>query len=548
LDVFFNGKPIYFGEDYNKARLAEVRQTSKGKQFIDIRITFSPPKGYSTLPKLVTITKSWDRNGDLIGAPNDDLESQVKLGKFTPSNLKVSKRSLATLLKKIRYKHIPGVRDESFFMNLLQELQIALFEKEDRRKSTENSVKDTISSFNDYIIQITKELNDDFYNTSKIQTNLSFPSELTLLFKRLLVDTKAEGYDIPLYLRDDGIRLWYIPAILNHIAQISPKIFIWGFDGPENSCEYSLTDKLANDFLNKYTKNAQIFVSTHSFAFISIKNKNCTSYRIFKDKDSILNSKALCFNKIKKHENKLLDELGIIDINSKLKSVFDEFNAELKKIKAIENELKEHQRPFLIFEGESDKIHFSSAYQILNDRSIDDDYKLCDHLKSDNGSSIGDGAPHLNHFLYNYIGEIDTANPIIGIFDFDEEGVSQIKGLKKIYDNISDTFGGNIVFRHRQKHNVYAIVLVPPDFRSKFVDFQKQVYSYLSKELLFQDSDIATSNRKYPTKYDRTVFSFKGNKHTFAERITANLTDHNFNGFKPTIDLIKNIIKKTENI
>jgi chromosome segregation ATPase len=90
LDVFFNDKPINFDEDYNKARLAEVRQTTKEKQFIDIRITFCPPKGYSTLPKSITVTKSWDRNGDLIGSPNDDLDRNgVKsaLDSFTNSNM-----------------------------------------------------------------------------------------------------------------------------------------------------------------------------------------------------------------------------------------------------------------------------------------------------------------------------------------------------------------------------------------------------------------------------------------------------------------------------
>ena len=130
--------------------------------------------------------------------------------------------------------YVPGVRDEIYFSQLLQELQSALFEKEDRRKNSEDSVRETIKAFNIYISKITTDLNDDFKKSSGIETNLSFPSELTLLFKRLLVGTKTEEHDIPLYLRGDGIRLWYIPVILNHIAAISPKFFIWGFDEPEN--------------------------------------------------------------------------------------------------------------------------------------------------------------------------------------------------------------------------------------------------------------------------------------------------------------------------
>ena len=539
LDIFFNDKPINFNEDYNKARLEEVRKTIKGKQFIDIKITFNTPKGYTTLPENFTITKSWDRNGDLIGPPVDNLENLVRKGKFKPKNLKIAKRSLSLLLKGIRYKYIPGVRDERFFSQLLRELQTALFKKEDRKRKTEYSVRTAIKEFNKYISGITSELNNDFKKTSGIETNLSFPTELTLLFERLLVGTRSENYDIPLYLRGDGIRLWYIPTILNYISNISSNYFIWGFDEPENSCEYSLTNKLANDFVKKYIKNSQIFVSTHSFSFITIENKNCSRYRIIKY--GLGDTKAIEFSKIVKQKNELLSELGIIEINSKLKKVYEELENELDGIEKIKEELNNKQKPFVIFEGESDNIHFSLAYKKLYNRDISRDWNISEHIKNDKGTSFGDGAPLLNQFLYNHIGKIDTENLIITIFDFDEEGVNQIKSLKDLFINVSSEYDNNIVYQHKKKNNVFAILLVPPVFRQNYIDFNDPVYSYLSSELLYKDDFIPIQNRRYPSKNDTSVFKFKGKKISFARSIKESFENVDFDGFKNTFELLEKI-------
>ena len=538
LDIFFNDTPIKFDEDYNKKRLEEVRKKIKGKQFIDIRITFNTPKSFTTLPDSFTITKSWDRNGDLLSG-GDNLDNLISKGKFSPSKIKIARRSLSTLLRRIKFVYIPGVRDERFFSQLLLELQKALFEREDRRKKTEYSISTTIKSFNEYIAGITKKLNLEFKKTSGIETNLSFPSELTLLFERLLVGTRIENYEIPLYLRGDGIRLWYIPSILNYISEISPKYFIWGFDEPENSCEYSLTKKLAYDFLTKYSKKSQIFVSTHSFSFISIDDSRCSNYRIVKNAN--LNTKVIEFSKISDERNKLLDELGIIQINNKLKELYDKLEQDLTNIESLKKELEEKGKPFLIFEGETDNIHFELAYNKLFNKKINSTWKLCKHLSNDKGSSIGAGAQKLNDFLYNHVGKIDTDNLIIAVFDFDQEGVNQFLALKVIFDDLTTLFDGKIVFQHKTKKNVFAILLVPPDFRKDFVDINEPMYSYLSTELLYEDSVIPIPNRLYPSKNDNSLYSFKGNKKSFVEKIKTNSHNINFEGFKDTFKLIQDI-------
>lgn len=69
LNLFFNNETesdsIYdFTENFNFKRLDDVRKDSiKGKQFIQIKVTFSRGKQYEkTLPSKFTITKKWLRD------------------------------------------------------------------------------------------------------------------------------------------------------------------------------------------------------------------------------------------------------------------------------------------------------------------------------------------------------------------------------------------------------------------------------------------------------------------------------------------------------
>ncbi len=130
---------------------------------------------------------------------------------------------------------------------------------------------DTIKLFNRQIGDITNELKEDFQNVSGIESSLSFPTEIADLFQRLIIDTKSGEHDIPLKLRGDGIRLRYIPTIMNHIASTSKYIELWGFDEPENSCEYGLAKKLAENFSTNYLNHAQVFIASHFFNFISLE-------------------------------------------------------------------------------------------------------------------------------------------------------------------------------------------------------------------------------------------------------------------------------------
>jgi len=542
LDLFFNKKETNFTEDFNKERLQEVRQESvKGKQFIKIQITFLNPGNYSTLPQKFTVTKSWDRLGNVIGTQKDNFDALINRNKFSPRSIDISRRTLTGFLNKIRYTYVPAIRDDRFFFYLLSLLQDSLFDT--TRNSNGGNFSETISILNEQIASITNELKEDFQNVSGIESNLSFPTEIADLFQRLIIDTKSGEHDIPLKLRGDGIRLRYIPTILNHIASTSRYFELWGFDEPENSCEYGLANKLAENFSTNYLNHAQVFIASHSFNFISLEGENISKYRVYKEGENGLNSKIIQITKT--NEKHIQEDIGLLVINEQLASLYSKLDAELKIAERVREKINEIQKPYLIFEGKTDNSLFSLAYQALKNRSFEENYHLNKHEESDSGTSVGAGAPFINEFLRNHINKMPTDNLLIGIFDFDNEGFVQLKGLKPLYEKITiDGFNNGLIYRHKIHPNFYAISLVTPDFRSNFTHLVYPQHCHLSTELLLQDSEIPTANRAYPTLFDTTVFGFAGKKKNFADKISEkvrNGANIDFLGFKPTLDLIEQI-------
>ena len=546
LDLFFNKNKTNFLEDFNKERLQEVRQESvKGKQFIKIQITFLNPGNYSTLPEKFTVSKYWDRLGNVVGIPKDNLDALINRGKFSPGNLKISRRTLTGFLNKIRYTYVPAIRDDRFFFYLLSLLQESLFDS--TKKSKGSNFRDTIELFNDQIGKITDELKQDFQNVSGIESNLSFPSDIADLFQRLVIDTKSGEHEIPLKLRGDGIRLRYIPTIMNHIANTSKYFELWGFDEPENSCEYSLAKKLALNFSTNYLNYAQTFISTHSFSFISLDGDKISKYRVYKEEGNN-NSKIIQITKA--NEKHIQEDIGLLVINEQLANLHKKLEDELEIAERAKYQLNKIKKPYLIFEGKTDNILFSLAYKNLTGKDFEAEYFLNEHEESGQGGSVGSGATFIGEFLRNHINKMLTKNILIGIFDFDSKGFNQLKSLKKQYKKIHiDGFNKFIAYQHKVYANFYAISLVTPDFRSDFTNISHPQHCHLSTELLLRDSDIPAANRNYPTMFDNTVFGFTGKKKNFADKISEKISigeNVDFSGFKPTLDLIKKI-KETTN-
>jgi hypothetical protein len=441
-------------------------------------------------------------------------------------------------LNKIRFTYVPAIRDEVFFSYLLNKLQETIFEVEERKRN--QTFQKRISDFNETVTELTSALNLEFQSVSGIQSSLSFPNNVAEIFQRLIIDTKSGEHDIPLRLRGDGIRLRYIPTILNYISNNSKYYEIWGFDEPENSCEYSLSKKISEQFSNEYSKKSQIFVASHSFHFISIDNENTSKFRVYRNEGSENTEVAQIDTR---NQNLLSDELGIIDINNELAKLYRLLTNEMSMITVTKEKLRNLEKPYLIFEGKTDNKLFSLAFEALNGRSINEDFILCEHITSDNGSSIGSGADFINQFMYNHVSKTPINNKVIGIFDYDSTGFREIIALRKIFDKLDVNSDKFLLYRHRIKLNVFVMSLVTPSHRANFTHKTEKDYCYLSTELLFLDTDIPSSNRQYPTPFDQTVYSFSGNKESFASIIEKNKATTNFDGFKPTFEIIERTIR-----
>lgn len=115
LNLFFSKSNCDFILDYNKERLDEVRKSIKGKQFISISVHFIKPVGYKTLPDKFKVTRTWDRTGNIL-EEKDNLDSLSKINKV-PSKLTTARRILTGYLNKIKFIHVPAIRDSIFLVN-----------------------------------------------------------------------------------------------------------------------------------------------------------------------------------------------------------------------------------------------------------------------------------------------------------------------------------------------------------------------------------------------------------------------------------------------
>lgn len=300
-----------------------------------------------------------------------------------------------------------------------------------------------------------------------------------------------------------------------------------------------MSKKIAEQFTSEYSKNTQIFVASHSFHFISISNPNTSKFRVYRNSNSP-NTEILQIDEANK--DILSDELGVLDINNELAKLYNNLTQEMTTISETKEALQNSKKPYLIFEGKTDNLLFELAYEALKKKSITSNYILCEHQFSTNGDSIGSGASFINQFMYNHISKTPTTNKVIGIFDYDKMGFDEIKALAKTFMKLDIPTDQFILYRHKTKSNVFVMTLVTPAHRNDFTHKTKSEYCYLSTELLLDDSAIFTVNKQYPTLFDKSVFSFTGDKNSFSKHIEENKSSIDFSGFKPTLDLLDSII------
>lgn len=227
---------------------------------------FPPPKGRFKNSTDIRWIKKWKPDGAVV-------EERIRCDN---EKLLTPKDSLYQWLDKIRFRYVPAIKSEHYFIKLMKELHDVLNLK------FEHEIKTKGSNFIFGLRQITEKISNDLDSAIGIKNTLQVPSDFKQLFARLDFGIEKDENIYRLSQRGDGVKIRHIPIILYHMAQeeknlskrgyVSPDT-IWGFEEPENNLELKYCFELATDFL-KYSSDLQIFLTTHSPAFYSLNDES----------------------------------------------------------------------------------------------------------------------------------------------------------------------------------------------------------------------------------------------------------------------------------
>lgn len=565
LNLFFNNqtdfqRELIFYRDFSLARLSQVRKESvKGKQFISVEIEFIRPSTYEgSLPPVFKVKRTWYRDSNIYVETNN-LDSLSKAGRL-PGSLNTAKRFLTIFLNRVRFEYVPAVKDRIYFEHLLTRLQKTFL-------GTSTGIDTAISQIADKLAEQIQAklvtLRDDFERATSIKSSVEPPSEFALLFQSFPVSTRSQEDKVPLVLRGDGIQARYVSSVLQYICKSSNDFFIWGFEEPENSLEYMRVISLADDFAEIYSRNAQIFVTTHSPAFTSLRRKENTCFRVVKQRDQSEVQQIWPETQDSFERMFLNTEMGFMRIQENMHEEYLRQSAQLKNtqnnVRALEQEIQNTHRPVILTEGKTDAQMLRIAWYKLNSNA---EPPFMIRAADPTGGAPSGGAGGADS-LASMIESIhpDNKQTAIAIFDRDQKGIRNFNGLSrnfKPWNSLKD-------IKAHENGLAFAMLLPTPSTRQAYADNENLCMEYLfpdsvldqktseSKGLIIQPPDgqlIFYSNSKkmiipagqytLAASLD-SLRSIVNGKDTFALEIVPTLKKSEFKDFEPVFSIIKDI-------
>jgi len=353
LNLFFNGQTdencaFNFNLDFSKLAFVGV---NKAKEII-VQIKFEIPQNYIDKGELIW-KKVWRSDGNI---HFDTLRDEKN--KFSAYS------KTASFLSKIRYTYVPATKSNEYFMRLLGALYSSI------SYDAESEINKKTIDYAKSIQQFTKGISETIKKNIKIESALAMPPGQADIFKLLTFNTKDDkDNDVYLGQRGDGIKSRHIPAILKFISDYNNRTFnikgavpiktIWGYEEPETGIELSKCFDLAKEFID-YSKEIQIFATTHSPAFYTLKDDNCVEiYHISKD-----NTTGQSIN---------IENISIMDIHKEIglmpliSSYIKEKEKEIIELKMLINNNLLIDIPTLFVEGKIDK---DTLEYIINIKSL----------------------------------------------------------------------------------------------------------------------------------------------------------------------------------
>lgn len=557
LNLFFNGQtdwktPLDFGRDFSLSRLEQVRKESvKGKQFVQVSVEFERPSNFKgSLPEKFVVKRNWYRDQNQFGQA-DNLVALDKAGKC-PSTLATAQRMLSVFLNRVHFEYVPAVKDRAFFDHVLSRLQHSLL---GAALEADNPISQLSGQLADHIGQQVGDLRQDFSRATGLDTSIEPPKQLSGLFQAFQVSVPSGDSQVSLNLRGDGMQARYIPSVLHYIASKSPSFFIWGFEEPENSLEFSSADSLANDLETRYAEDAQIFITSHSPAMVSRTGLGVSCYRVWQP-DSRTEVERLEYPLDKSASGaRLQEEIGLLriqqEIHSEYKDKLKQLEALSQRIVDLEGEVAVQQLPLVLVEGITDITILETAWSKLNpDVDIPFLVRSADPLANVPGGG-GGGATSLAKAIES-IHPADNRH-VVAVFDHDQEGIKAFDALSK---NFKALKGISYEKRHVNGYAV-AITLAAADENLPTVDAKNLCIEYLfdndvhqlkdvnGRGLEFKEQELfvsAAGKKLVLTEEQQQLFagalgdlsayrSVSDGKKIFAENIISTLGAENFSRF-----------------
>lgn len=320
LNLFFNEKTDSFtnyspDNDFNKW----FRDNNeRGQRNIRIKVFFNSGtyKDPSGINNGFIAEKIYGIDGGIVSKYYYNNNKEIAINS-------VSYRKATSVVKgKIKYMYVPAIRDIDFRKYIQRELlQIAnagsgnLLNIFDQLKTELNG---TFKEFSTYLNRIVNINILSEVNFSTLLESMSFNTNEQIRIKKRGRYSKIEDQSIPMMNRGDGIQMQFLSFLLWFIANKDQKHkYIWGFEEPEIAYEFRKQFEMADIFVNVFAKDVQIFLTTHSPAFIfNVKNDNINQYRVYKNKD--------------KTKNRTLSRIS--DINEYIDDLFTVENGQLKHL------------------------------------------------------------------------------------------------------------------------------------------------------------------------------------------------------------------------
>lgn len=490
LNLFFNEGTDWntyfdFQKDFSTKRHQLVKESVKGKQYVSIEIEFTRPPNYKgSLPPKFKVTKTWLRDDSY--QESNNLE-YFKKKNLLPSTFETAKRFLSQFLHRIHFEYVPAVKDRHYYNHLLSTLQKRLLDT-----PLDSSTAPLVGNLASHIQGQIGQLQSEFTRATGIETLIQPPEELASLFQSFEVSTTSGSGPIPLIRRGDGIQSRYVPSVLHYISSRSNEFFIWGFEEPENCLEYSRVNVLGHDFEQTYSKGAQIFITSHSPALISLRDQETSCYRAFKKNDttSIVqvwpNEGAL---EASEQGELLRKELGVLEIQEEVHREYAKKLSELDElhdqIKRLQDDLVKFGKPLLLVEGKYDKAIIEAVWAKLSGNS-DPSFtvRVADPAANTPGGGTA-GAQYVAKTIEVFHPE--EGKKAIGLFDRDAEGIKCFLGLSK---NFKEYLGNQDIKIHKNDLS-FAVLLPVPTYRQEYADAKN-----LPIELMFPDEVIYRKTAK----------------------------------------------------